>query len=64
MRTTDLKDLTQTVELLRKELHPDLDPVFLEAVVRAEEENSEDDTEALRAIQAALQAVLVAKGTI
>ena len=64
MRTTDLKDLTQTVELLRKELYPDLDPVFLEAVVRAEEENSEDDTEARRAIQAALQAVLVAKGTI
>ena len=64
MRTTDLKDLTQTVELLRKELHPDLDPAFLEAVVRAEEENSEDDTEALRAIQAALQAVLVAKETI
>ena len=64
MRTTDLKDLTQTVELLRKELHPDLDPAFLEAVVRAEEENNEDDTEALRAIRAALQAVLVAKGTI
>ena len=64
MRTTDLKDLTQTVELLRKEFHPDLDPAFLEAVVRAEEENSEDDTEALRAIQAALQAALVAKGTI
>ena len=64
MRTTDLKDLTQTVELLRKELHPDLDPAFLEAVVRAEEENGEDDTEALRAIQAALQAVLVAKETI
>ena len=64
MRTTDLKDLTQAVELLRKELHPDLDPAFLEAVVRAEEENSEDDTEALRAIQAALQAVLVAKRTI
>lgn len=64
MRTTDLKDLTKTVELLRKELHPDLDEGFLEAVVRAEEENPEDDTEALRAIQAALKAVLVAKGAV
>jgi stage V sporulation protein SpoVS len=64
MRTTDLKDLTNTVELLRKKLHPDLDAGFLAAVVRAEEENHEDDAEALRAIQAALRAVLVAKGIV
>lgn len=60
--TTDLTDLTKTVELLRKELHPDLDAAFLEAVVRAEEKNPEDDAEALREIQAALKAVLVATG--
>lgn len=64
MRTTDLKDLTKTVEILRAELHPDLDAGFLEAVVRAEEENPEDDAEALRAIQTALKAVLVAKGGV
>ena len=64
MRTTDLKDLTKTVDLLRTELHPDLDAGFLEAVVRAEEENPEDDAEALRAIQNALKAVLVAKGAV
>ena len=39
MLTTDLKDLIQTVELLREELHPELDAGFLEAVVRSEEES-------------------------
>lgn len=62
MRTTDLKDLLKTVEQLRAELHPDLDATFLEAVVRAEEENPEDDAEAVRVIQAALKAALTAKG--
>jgi hypothetical protein len=64
MRTTDLKDLMKTVELLRTELHPDLDAAFLEAVVRAEEENPEDDAEAVRAIQVALKTVLTAKGAV
>lgn len=62
MRTTDLRDLTSTVEALRVELHPDLDGEFLQAVIRAEDENQEDDEEALRRIQAALNAVLLAKG--
>lgn len=62
MRTTNLKDLTDTVEQLRKELHPDLDSGFLRAVVRAEEQNPEDDVEALRAIETVLNQVLVAKG--
>lgn len=64
MRTTDLKDLINTVEALRKELHPDLDASFVEAVVQAEEQNSEDDAEALRAIQIALKAALAVKGVI
>ncbi len=64
MRKTDLKDLMRTVDLLRSELHPDLDAGFLEAVVRAEEENPEDDAEAVHAIQAALKAALTAKGAI
>ena len=62
MRTTDLKDLIKTVDLLRSEIHPDLDARFLDAVVRAEEENPEDDAEAVRAIQAALRTVLATKG--
>lgn len=62
MRTTDLKDLTNTVEILRTELYPDLDAEFLAAVVRAEEENPEDDGEALRSIQAALKIALASKG--
>jgi hypothetical protein len=61
MRTTDLGELTATVELLRTELYPDLDAKFLEAVVYAEEKNPEDDEEALRAIETALKAVLVLK---
>ena len=62
MRTTDLKDLLSTVEALREELHSDLDPSFVEAVVRAEEQNPEDDAEALRAVRAALTVALAAKG--
>lgn len=57
MRTTDLKELMDTVEQLRKELHPHLDAAFIRAVVRAEEQNA-DDAEALRAIDAALKQVL------
>ena len=64
MQTTDLKDLIDAVESLRKQLYPDLDAGFLEAVVRAEEENPEDDAEALRAIQAALKVVMVAQGDV
>lgn len=64
MQTTDLKDLLETVELLRQHLHPDLDPAFLEAVIRAEEQNLEDDAEAVRAIQLALRNVLTAEGTL
>src|SRR5690242_15821278 len=46
MRTNDLQDLLETLELVRKEKHPDVDPAFLVAVVRAEEQNPEDDQEA------------------
>jgi len=63
MATTDLKDLLKTVETLRKQLHPDLDPKFLEAVIRAEGENPEDDTEALQSIERALKGVLRSKGS-
>ena len=64
MRAADLKDLTNTVENLRKDPHPDLDAAFVEAVVQAEEQNPEDDTEALRAIQVALKTALTAQGVL
>lgn len=55
MRTIDLKDILATVELMRSQRHPDLSAEFLGAVVRAEEENSEDNEGALSAIEAALK---------
>jgi hypothetical protein len=62
MRTTDLRDLMKTVETMRAERYPDLDAGFLEAVVQAEEESPEDDGEAMRSIQAALNALLEREG--
>jgi len=62
MQTSDLKDLKNTVEIMRTDIHTDLDAGFLEAVVRAEEDNPEDDPAAIRAIQAALRTVLAEKG--
>ena len=64
MPTTNLKDLMKTVELLRAKLHSDLDAAFIEAVVRAEEENPEEDEEAVRAIEIALNTALAAKRAI
>lgn len=62
MQKTDLKDLLRTVESIRSEKYPDLDPDFLAAVVKAEDENPEDDAEATRGIEAALNSALIAKG--
>jgi hypothetical protein len=62
MRTTELKALLEVVEALREDLHPDLDKAFLQAVVRAEQENPDDEEEALRAITAALKPLLAKRG--
>lgn len=62
MRTTDLKELREIVDTIRRERHPELDAGFLDAVIRAEEDNPDDDAEALRAIQVALKTILSAKG--
>ena len=62
MRTTDLKELAEAVERIRQKQHPDLDAAFLNAVIRAEDENPEDDAAALRAIQAALKTLLTSAG--
>ncbi|MGV9325246.1 hypothetical protein [Streptosporangium sandarakinum] len=64
MRTTDLKDLKDTVERVRQEQYPDLDSGFLAAVVEIEEQNPEpeDDDAAMRAILAALRTLLLGEG--
>jgi hypothetical protein len=62
MRTTDLDDLLQTVERIRKEMHPDLDSRLIKAVIYAEKENPEDDAAALAAIERALKLVLGSRG--
>jgi hypothetical protein len=62
MRTTDLQDLMSTVDVIRGEMHSDLDAHFLEAVVRAEEENPDNDAEAVRAIERALASLLERSG--
>jgi hypothetical protein len=54
MRTIDSSELMSAVETARLELHSELDPDFLRAVVKAEEENPEDDSAAMRAIHHAL----------
>jgi hypothetical protein len=61
MPTTNLDELLKTVTMLGKELHPDLDQGFIEAVIRAEEKFPEDDTEALQLIRLALKAALAAQ---
>lgn len=62
MRTSDLKGLLDTVEEVRRDLYPDLDSDLLRAVILAEEQNPEDEGEALRAIQAAVDAALAKEG--
>ena len=61
MPTNDLNDLSNTVEAIRKEMHPELDGAFLDAVVLAEEENADNDVEAVNAIRSALAMVLAPK---
>jgi ABC-type nitrate/sulfonate/bicarbonate transport system substrate-binding protein len=64
MRANDLEKITKTVATVRAELHPELAADFLDAVIRAEDENAEDDEGALRMIQAALTKVLASGGPV
>lgn len=61
MRTTELKDILKTIEAIRAQDYPELDKSFLEAVVIAEDENPDDEGEAIRSIESALQSVLKVK---
>lgn len=61
MRTTDLKDLLDTVEAIRVEFHPEIDSMFLAAVVEAEESNPDDEPAAVKAIEKALKECLARK---
>jgi hypothetical protein len=63
MSTNDLKELSEIVERLRLEMHPDLDKNFLQAVVCAEEANPDDDGDAVTVIQRALDSLLQRTGT-
>jgi hypothetical protein len=54
MKKTEVDEILATVEEIREELHPEIGSEFVEAVVRAEELNADDDKGALRAIEDAL----------
>ncbi len=58
----ELKDILETVEQVRATQCPELDAEFVAAVVRAEEENPEDDGGALRSIESALRIILEREG--
>jgi hypothetical protein len=58
MKKTDLRDILQAVEQTRQERCRDLSAEFVEAVIRAEEANPEDDETAMKTIEAALNATL------
>jgi hypothetical protein len=62
MKRSDLDDLIDTVERIRLESHPHLDAAFLRAVIEAEEQSLEDEVEALKAIEAALEVALASRG--
>lgn len=62
MKTSDLRGLLETLEEARRDLYPDLDAEFLKAVIMAEEQNPEDEGEALRGIQVAVDTALANKG--
>ena len=54
MSAHSLEQLLRTVEIIRGEMKPHLDSQFLSDVIRAEDNNPEDDQSAIRAIQVAL----------
>ncbi|MFB4203654.1 hypothetical protein KBTX_02664 [wastewater metagenome] len=62
MKKSELEDLITTVETLRKQKFQNMDRKFIEEVIRAEEENPEDDGEAFRRIKDALEGCLADKG--
>jgi hypothetical protein len=62
MRTTDLKELIESVKRVRVEKCPALDEIFLLDVLAAEEANPEDEQSAMRAIEQALERALVRAG--
>lgn len=58
MKTTDLNDLLATIEAVRSETHPELSPEFLISVVEAEQAHLDDEPEAVKKIERALNALL------
>lgn len=62
MATYDLRHLLDTVEQVRAEIHPEVSAALLEAVIRAEDEHSDDPEAALKAAEAAIERFLVVGG--
>jgi hypothetical protein len=58
MKTTDLNDLLATIEAVRRDKHPSLRPEFLVSVVEAVQAHLDDEAEAVRKIERALNALL------
>jgi len=56
--TTELQHLRDTVELVRAESHPAVDPRLLAAVIDAEDRHPDDDAGALAAIEVAVRLTL------
>lgn len=55
MRATDLTDLLDVVEAVRKAKHPGLPSEFMREVVLLEEEHGEDETATLQAVRERLE---------
>lgn len=62
MPTNNLKDIEAVVEQVRMERHPDLSASFLAAIIAIEEEHTDDDEGAQRAIDAAVSEILRSEG--
>lgn len=62
MAKNELKELQEVVEHLRASRFPQVDPTFVKAVLKAEQENADDEGQALQGIEDALKKLLARKG--
>lgn len=63
MAKNELKELQEVVEQLRSSRFPQVDPAFVRDVLKAEQENPNDEVQALQGIEEALKKMLARKGT-
>jgi hypothetical protein len=62
MAKNELKELQDVVEKLRASRFAQIDPVFVKDVLKAEQENPDDEAQALQGIENALKKMLSRKG--